>query len=308
VWLKCRSVGTTDHALSNVVAGFTLGLSSNNTGAEFNQSANFSSVSSTGFTVQGSSSSYNQSSATYVGWQWKANGAGVSNTNGSITSTVSANTTAGFSVVTWTNQSSGTSYTVGHGLGVAPNMIIVKSRGSTAPSGGNWTTYHSSIGNTASVYLNLTNAATTGIGAWNNTSPTSTVFTLGASWPGSTDGMVAYCWAAVPGYSAFGSYTGNGSTDGPFVYTGFRPRWVMVKMSSSTDNWRILDTSRDLYNQMSNDLYPNSSNAESSTGLMDTLSNGFKLRGGTGTGGNESGSTYVYAAFAENPFQSSRAR
>ena len=303
VWIKSRSVAATDHALSNVVAGFTLGLSSNNTAAEFNQSSNFTSVSATGFTVQGTSTSYNQNAAAYVGWQWKANGTGVSNTNGSITSTVSANTMAGFSVVTF-NSNATAGATVGHGLGVAPNMIFVKSRSIV----GDWGVYHSAVGNTGGLILDTTAATNTTVQFWNNTSPTSSVFSLGNGStinPTSGTTMVAYCWAAVSGYSAFGSYTGNGSADGTFVYLGFRPRFIMLKRTDTTSNWLIIDSSRGTYNADQNRLFPNSSVAEDTSENYDLLSNGFKPRDAAGLANN---GTIIYAAFAENPFNSSRAR
>jgi len=235
----------------------------------------------------------------YIGWQWKANGAGVSNTNGSITSTVSANTTAGFSVVTYTAPSSG-SATVGHGLGVAPSLVIMKTRAYVL----DWYVYHQSLGGTQYLILDGTAAAATSSVVWNNTNPTSTVFSLGAGLA-TTGNMVAYCWAAVAGYSAFGSYTGNGSTDGTFVYLGFRPRFIMFKRTDATSNWLIIDSSRGPYNPDQNRLFPNLSAAEDTSENYDLLSNGFKLRDASGLANN---GTIIYAAFAENPFNSSRAR
>jgi hypothetical protein len=315
VWIKCRSVGTTDHALSNVVAGFTLGLSSNNTGAEFNQSSNFSSANSNGFTVQGSSTSYNQNSATYVAWQWLAGAGSTTNiTVGqygsslpSIASTVSVNATAGFSVVTYTG--TGANATVGHGLGVAPNMMIFKERSAV----NDWAVYHSALAApaTQALFLNLTNAVASGVGAWNSTNPTSTVFSLGVSTPVNANAQtyVAYCWSAVAGYSAFGSYTGNGSADGPFVYTGFRPRFVLMKRTDSSGySWCIVDTSRVTYNVDDLVLRPDTSGTDvTGNTTMDVLSNGFKVRT-TWTDVNASGGTYIYAAFAENPFKYALAR
>ena len=167
------------------------------------------------------------------------------------------------------------------------------------------------MGGNYNIALNTTAAADAAASYWNNTSPTSSVFSLGTSDETNKSGgaCVAYCFAAVKGYSAFGSYTGNGSTDGPFIYTGFRPRWVMIKITSSTSSWVIMDTSRDPYNVMQDYLLANSSDAEvnASAEARDFLSNGFKLRG-TGTGSNTNGATYIYAAFAENPFKYSRAR
>ena len=299
VWLKSRSAAT-DHALYDVVRGTTLDLASNTTAAETTQSTGLTAFGSTGFTI-GALAKINTNAATYVAWQWKANGTGVSNTNGSITSTVSANTTAGFSVVTYTAPASG-SYTVGHGLGVVPAMIIVKDRTQAT----NWNVYHISLGNTLQVQLNTTGAQSAGV--WNSTSPTSSVFSStvgGVSF--ASDNVVAYCWAAVPGYSAFGSYTGNGSADGPFVYTGFRPRFILTKRTDAVNTWELYDTSRSAYNAATAALYPNTSAAETTDDPVDILSNGFKMRA-SGNAFNTSGGTYIYAAFAENPFNSSRAR
>jgi len=301
VWIKSRSAAT-DHALYDVVRGDKNQLESNTTTAETNETTGLTGFNADGFTV-GSLAQVNTNTATYVGWNWKAGGVGVTNTAGSITSTVSANTTAGFSIVTFTALSSGTG-TIGHGLGVAPSMIIVKSRAAAY----DWAVYHTSLGNTAALKF-TTGAANTDSGWWNNTSPTSSVFTLSTLYNGAGN-CVAYCFAPVAGYSAFGSYTGNGSTDGPFVYLGFRPKFLMVKLSSTgTESWQIVDTSRDPYNVSSKALFPNLSSAEvdASSVNRDILSNGFKIRS-SDTNQNGNGSTYIYAAFAEFPFKFSNAR
>lgn len=304
VWVKGRS-GATDHALYDVLRGTTKQLESNNTAAETTEATGLTAFGSTGFTV-GALAQMNTSAATYVGWQWKANGAGVTNTNGSITSTVSANTTAGFAVVTYTG--TGANATVGHGLGVTPSMIIVKSRSQAV----NWLVWHTSLPTPSTAYLLLnqtdasSNSPTT---VWNSTVPTSSVFSLGTntSVNNSASTYVAYVFAAVAGYSAFGSYTGNGSADGPFVFLGFRPRFIFIKSSSRVEDWHIMDTSRSTYNKIDADLYPNLSNAEAANNGTDILSNGFKLRS-TDSGTNFSGATYIYMAFAENPFKYSLAR
>ena len=298
VWIKGRS-GATDHALYDAVRGTTLDLASNTTAAETTQSTGLTSFNSDGFTL-GALSKVNTNSATYVAWCWKAGGAGTVNNVGTIQSNVSANATAGFSVVTYTG--TGANATVGHGLGVAPSMIIVKNR----DVNWSWRVYHSSLANTQILYLDATSAATTDATAWNSTSPTSSVFSVGSSGGvnESTKKLVAYCFAAVAGYSAFGSYTGNGSADGPFVFTGFRPRYIMIKRTDTTNSWVIYDTARIDYNVNDLRLYPNLSNAEGANqgAGLDILSNGWKARN-IDAQNNASGGTYIYAAFAEVPFK-----
>ena len=303
VWLKSRSAAT-DHALYDVVRGTTLDLASNTAAAETTQSTGLTAFGSTGFTI-GALAKINTNAATYVAWQWKAGGTALSNTAGSITSSVSANPTAGFSVVTFTAPASG-NFTVGHGLNASPAMMILKDRSAVV----SWVVWHKSLSNPAQSYLSISN--TNGAGAnttvWGNTAPTSTVMTLGVGGAmNASDATVAYCFSEVAGYSAFGSYTGNGSSDGVFIYTGFRPRFFMWKRTDTTGNWDIMDTSRDTYNLTGNQLFPNLSNAELAGGVGDMLSNGFKFRDGS-SGNNASGGTYIYAAFAENPFALARAR
>jgi len=298
VWQKSRS-NAENHALFDAVRGGGVILIPNLTNAEAAGNSGTSDFNSNGFTT---GSSYNTNGYTYVGWQWKAGGAAVTNTAGSITSQVSAGVTQGFSVVTFSPAGTGVS-TIGHGLGVAPQLIITKQRSVT----GAWTTYHASLGNTQYVSLNLTNAAAAGSTIWNNTSPTSSVFTLGSAFAGAGT-MVAYCFSEVAGFSKFGSYTGNGSADGPFVFCGFRPRYLLIKCSSNAPtSWIIYDSVRDTYNVESNYLLAESSNAEAIAGLVDFTSNGFKLRANNTTT-NNSGYTYIFAAFAENPFKYSLAR
>jgi hypothetical protein len=240
-----------------------------------------------------------------VGWQWKANGAGVTNTAGSITSTVSANTTSGFSVVTYGGN--GANSTIGHGLGAAPRMIIVKRRGAADA----WIVYHASVGNTGFLILNTTGSTSTSSAYWNNTSPTSSVFTVGTAGEVNTNGstFVAYCFAEVPGYSRFGSYTGNGVADGPFVFTGFRPAYVMIKNTSLASAWIVYDNKRNTANVETNYLLPNSSDAEAtlSSLVLDFTSNGFKIRGDQATI-NTSNNNYIFAAFAEAPQKFALAR
>jgi hypothetical protein len=321
VWIKDRSVGY-NHVLFDAVrgAGGSKVLFSNRTTAEGGgageEGTNYGAITSFdsgGFTVApGAVSSVwvNQSSDAYVGWAWDAGSSTVTNTQGSITSQVRANASAGFSIVTYT--SNGTNgATIGHGLGIAPQFVVVKNR----LNGTNWTVGHQSLDATSPwnyyLRLNSTNARAAAADFWNNTAPTSSVLTLGTSTSvNSIDGdpYVAYCFAPVAGYSSFGSYVGNGSgsNDGPFVYTGFRPKWVMVKASSSDPSgggwWNIIDATRNTYNVATSRLGANSSSAENSSyQWMDLLSNGFKLRELL-DGSNVSGVTYIYAAFAESPF------
>ena len=298
VWLKARDISQ-NHFLLDAVRGGDRLLYSNLTDAEGTNAQLITSFNNNGFTYGNALTSNNS----YVAWQWRAGGAAVTNTAGSIISQVSANTSAGFSIVTYTGI--GANATVGHGLGVVPKMIIVKDRDT---AGNNWKVWHPALSGTEYLLLNLTNAKSTAAATWNSTTPTSTVFSLGTDTEVNGVGLnVAYCFAEVAGYSKFGSYTGNGSTDGPFVYLGFRPRFVMVKSSSSSEPWNLVDTSRDSYNVMANYLQPNSSNAEGTIAFLDSLSNGFKLRS-SASGFNASGGTYIYAAFAETPFKYSNAR
>jgi hypothetical protein len=305
VWLKSRS-NALDHGLNDSVRGVQKTLASNGTGAEnYGGTGELTAFNSNGFTLVNSGSyQTNQSGYTYVAWQWKAGGTAVTNTSGSISSQVSANTTSGFSIVTYTGNGS-TGATVGHGLGVTPAMIIVKKRSST----GNWITYHTSTGINQYLYLNSTSASATATPTWG---VSSTTFTLQQSYSDYNDNgvtYVAYCWTPIAGYSAFGSYTGNGSADGSFVYLGFRPRFIMIKRSDTIANWTIRDTARNPYNSANLGLFPNLSIAEDSTSgrEIDILSNGFKIRG-TDSDLNTSSGTYTYACWAENPFKYSNAR
>ena len=308
VWIKDRT-SALNHRLLDSVRGTTSLLYSNTTDAQVtipNANDSFSSFNSNGFTL-GVGQGMNASGDAYIGWQWKANGTpAVTNTNGTIPSTISANTTSGFSIVTYTG--TGANATVGHGLGIAPKMVIVKAR--NFGSATDWAVYHSGLTSAAyAVFLNTTGAQSNAASWWNSTAPSSTVFSIGTSGGainGSGTNYVAYCFAEIAGYSKFGLYTGNGSTDGPFVYTGMRPRWVMIKRTDTTGDWVIWDTSRNTYNAAQNGLYPNLSVAEGNSYFIDVLSNGFKLRMSTIM--NVSSGTYIFAAFAENPFTYSLAR
>jgi hypothetical protein len=301
VWTKGRSTST-NHNQVDTLRGANKYLFSNGTVAEITNNDALTSFTSDGFTV-GSDIYINGNGTTFVGWCWDAGSSTVTNTAGSITSSVRANASAGFSIVTYTGAQN---VTVGHGLGVTPSLIIAKSR---TYGDQPWVIYHTTIGKNGGLRFDTT----TGFSItdyWGSLGPTSTTFgTANVSNPANGYGnMVAYCFAPVVGYSSFGSYTGNGSTDGPFVYTGFRSRWILIKNASASESWIVFDTARNTYNVVDNYLYANEASAENrygALGLIDILSNGFKFRR---TELNASGNTFVYAAFAESPFQYARAR
>jgi hypothetical protein len=309
LWVKGRS-RVSFHDIVDSVRGVNLALSSNSTNAEITGSF-ITSLNSNGFTLPANTTSdtyfTNVSGDTMVGWQWQAGqGSTSSNTNGTITSTVSVNASAGFSVVTYTG--TGLGATVGHGLGVAPQFIITKNRSAASA----WHCYVAAIPNMQNGYIVLNSTAafsTSTPTVWNGTQPTSSVFSVGtdSGTNGSGNAEVAYCWTPIAGYSAFGSYTGNGSTDGPFVYTGFKPKFVLYKNSSTTTDWVVFDTSRNTYNVTNSYLLPDTSGAEGTLNALDIVSNGFKIRDSS-TGTNGSGNTFIYMAFAENPFKNSLAR
>jgi hypothetical protein len=260
-------------------------------------SDSFNSFDSDGFTLGGDSETdnFNNSGQNYVAWNWLANGSGASNTDGSITSTVSANTTSGFSIVKWTG--TGSNATVGHGLGKEVKFFITKR---TDSSGDNWYAYHSSLGGTKYLHPNNTSAAGTAISPFNNTNPTSTTISAGTDLSGSSSTHIAYCFSEVKGFSKFGSYTGNGNADGTFVYTGFAPAFVMIKMTSGSDSWFMYDNKRSPFNVRGKYLVADGSGTDSNANAFDFVSNGFKIRT-TASSFNGSGSSYIYMAFAENP-------
>jgi hypothetical protein len=310
VWIKTRNA-TNWNNITDSVRGIPNKLYTNSTSAEDTNPiyGKLSSFNSTGFSVTAGTdatspiSDVNQSGTSYVAWQWKAGqGSTSSNTSGSITSTVSVNASSGFSIVSWTG--TGSNATVGHGLGVAPKFIITKNK---AVGTTDWVVYHASLGGTKYIRLNLTNALSTSAIAWNNTDPTSSVFSVGTwdSANGSGNGMISYCWAEIPGFSSMGTFSSNLSADGSFIYTGFRPKFFLMKPINSADRWFILDSSRNSYNFVDKELYPNSQDSEGtggSTYSSDFVSNGIKIRN-QGIDG-----TWLYVAFAENPFKNSLAR
>jgi len=306
VWIKSRVTGY-GHALQDVVRGATGRLQSDTTGSESVSSTYVSSFDSDGFSL-GVDYGQNAPSEPYVAWNWKAGGTGVSNTDGSITSTVSANQDAGFSIVTYTGNGTAGA-TVGHGLGKKPTMIIVKNRDDGAQD---WPVQHGYIGATGQMVLSSAAANNTSSVYWNNTEPTSSVFSLGTAnnTNQSGDSHVAYCFTDIDGYSKTGSYTGNGSADGAFIYTGFRPAWVLIKRSDSSGSWHIIDDKRIGYNDSNRVLIPDISSGEQtnySVQERDILSNGFKMRD-SNSGTNASGGTYIYLAFAQSPFKYANAR
>ena len=309
-WNKQRS-GTDYHALQNSVAGPTKILVSNTTEAERTITDCLTAFTSTGFTLGADSSGFgNENTATYASWNWKAGTAfsndASSTSVGSIDSAGSVNTDVGFSIIGYTG--TGSNGTIAHGLGVTPEMYIVKRRDA---DGHSWPVYTSTLGATKQLRLSGTNAEITTANIWNNTEPTSSVFSVGTNTDSnaSSGTYIAYFFASVDGYSKFGSYTGNGNADGSFVYTGFRPALVIFKRTSDTSNWNLRDSKRDPHNVTAQYLLADSSGAEGTTSsnLIDFTSNGFKTRG-TGSASNASGSTYIYMAFAEQPFKYANAR
>ena len=299
VWGKERN-GATHHQVYDSVRGATKRIYTSSTVAEDTMSTGLTSFDSDGFSL-GSNAGLNNNTNTYVGWNWLAGGTASSNTDGSITSSVSANTTAGFSIVSYTGNGT-VGATIGHGLGTTPKVFIIKSRSLVR----NWIVYHSSLGETEGIRLNLTNASASDTGLFNSTAPNSTVVTLGdyTVLNGSGSTYIAYCFAEKKGYSKFGSYIGNGNNDGTFVYTGFKPAFVMNKISSGVDNWLISDNKRLGYNEKNQQLFPNLANAEQTNVRYDLYSNGFKVVNNNAEI-NTSGATYIYMAFAENPFVTS---
>ena len=305
VWLKNRGA-VAHHNLYNVVTGATKYVQSSTDLYEQTSSTGLTAFSSNGFSL-GSDSVTNTSSNSYVSWNWRAGGSASSNSNGSITSSVSVNTTAGFSVVSYTGVAA--ARTIGHGLGATPTAILVKNRNYSTTGGGHgrdWVVWHYGLAANQSLRLNGTAAAATDNTVWNSTLPTSSVFSVGDELSsGQAYNYIAYCFTDIKGYSKCSTYTGNGSNNGPFVWTGFKPAFVLMKRSSTGGNsWRIYDNKRDPFNEMDNALFPNDTAIEGDYDAIDFLSNGFKWRN-SNAAINNSGDTYVYMAFAENPFVTS---
>ena len=307
IWFKERSANTGGGNYwfqIDAVRGATKVLQSNTTGVE--ATGDSLSLDSDGFTLGSySGGNANQSGETYAAWNWLGANGTASNSDGSITSTVSANTKAGFSIVSYTGTGSAT--TIGHGLGVAPKAIIVKNR---SASGQSWVVYHEGTGATKYLFLNANNAVAT-FDMWNNTAPTSSVFSVStySGTNGSSNSMIAYCFTDVEGYCKVGRFTGNGGTDGTYIYTGFRPAWVLIKNTADAEWWSLFDNKRLGYNEVNSILSPNDSNAEYSAGGggIDLLSNGFKLKSTSGNF-NGDGDAHIFLAFAESPFKYANAR
>ncbi len=293
LWIKSRT-STEPHELNDTVRGTLKSLSSNTATVENTASGRVTSFNDAGYTV-GNSGNVNSNSESFIAWCWKGGGTAVSNTDGSITSSVSANQEAGFSICSWTINTSGV-YTIGHGLGKAPDWIMMKNRDTT----NNWDCYHSYIGNTKRFKLNSRDAGEDYTEPWNDTTPTSSVFTSTGSWLGG-DGnkIIAYCWTSIPGYSKMGGYTGNGSSDGPYVHLGFKPAWFLVKADLS-ESWYLYDNKRDVDNDVNNEFRPDHDYAAGTFSIGDFLSDGIKIRA-TDSAYNQNGSSYFYIAFAERP-------
>ena len=308
VWTKCRTAAYS-HSISDSVRGANKTIRSDNTSLQVSDDAygNLTAFNSDGFTATTGSSSinyYNQSGQTYVNWGWKA---GTSFTNdasstgiGSIDSAGSFNNDSGFSIVSYTG--TGSAGTIKHGLNSVPSMIIIKVLTNTA---NDWCVYHQATGNNKSTFLNESNAVSSNA-FMNNTTPTSSVFSVDGSnySSGSSRNYIAYCFVEKKGYSKFGSYTGNGSANGPFNYLGFKPAWLVIKRTDSTGNWHMFDNKRNPHNVVGQNLYANITQVEGTDNTCDFLSNGFKLTASSNSR-NGSGNSYIYMAFAENPFTTS---
>ena len=295
VWLKDRTDGD-NHQLYDVVRGVTKSLQANNNNAEITFSDGLTAFGADGFTL-GSNDQHNGSSDNFVSWNWKAGGTASTNSNGSVSASVSASTTSGFSVVKYTNPGSGSPFTVGHGLGAAPKCIFVKNLASQ-----NWGVWHTGLGFGKYLQLNTTVAE----GAANLVTATSST-TFSTYYDHHTSGaeLVAYCFAPVKGFSKFGVYYGDGSADGPFIYTGFKPGLIILKRAGNAgNNWNMIDSKRNPHNDVDKILFPSSADADVTTTVADINSTGFKIRL-TSSGWNHNQDKFIYLAFAEEPLVSS---
>jgi len=299
-WIKNRN-----QALNPVAIDSVRGLKylyTNSNSAEGDYSSAFTSFDSDGFSV-GATDNVNGNGNGIVAWNWLAGGTASSNSDGSLASSVSANTTAGFSIVKYTGNA--TNSTVGHGLGVTPQVLIVKNLDSTGGSAEHWRVQHHKVAASKVLYLNRTNAEDNN-GDFQSTYPGSSTFSISSADGCNKNGEenIAYCFAEKKGYSKFGSYVGNGSTEGPFVYTGFRPAWIMIKAIDATKSWYMWDSKRPGFNLVDDQLLADTNDTEFNGSNIDILSNGWKFRS-SGTGEQGNGTNYIFMAFAEFPFVTS---
>jgi len=306
LWYKERD-GTSEHRIFDSSRGASKRIEPNNTNEEATDTSNHKSFDSNGFTI-GTSGSTNENGKKYVAWQWKCNGGTTTSFNESGNNPGGdrqVNTTAGFSIIDYVG--TGAAGTIEHGLGKVPEWIIFKDR---SGDGDNWFVYHVTTGNDSSVRLDTNGADGTDSNRFNNTSPTSSVFTVGASGGTNDDAnaTIAYCFAPIQGFSKFGAYIGNGNTDGPFVYTGFRPAWLLIKETGNTNEWRLFDHKRNIHNPVTTHFESDTGGAETDGGTTHNqynfLSNGFKVRT-SNAGNNRDGGEYIYMTFAEFPIVSS---
>jgi len=304
LWIKTRSTGNDHRIHSPLLTGSDYFLQTNSANAQSQNTNCVTSFDTDGFTLGNTDAGWNGSGVTYVSWNWKANGAGSSNSDGSITSTVSANTTSGFSIVKWT--ASGSNSTIGHGLGAAPRVILAKALGASQ----NWRCYFKAANDERSdvngyIPINTTEALSSSSTVWQGTAPTTSIFSVGTAF--TSGDYIAYCFAEKTGFSKFGQYAGNSNADGAFIYTGFKPAFVLGKKyygttggSGGGDNWEVHDNKRNTFNPVDKRLFPNTSDSTNTRVNMDFLSNGFKIRTASGEW-NEASNNYIYMAFAEAP-------
>jgi len=281
VWLKDRGAANW-HSITDVARGHSKAIFPNEDDAEDSSNAYVKAFNSDGFTLGSAGSDVNANNNTYVSWQWKESA------------------TSGFDIVTFTGNQ--TARTISHSLSAKPEWLWIKNREKVE----SWHTQHGALGATKTAESNTTGAFGTGSTIWNDTEPTTSVFSVGnnGNINETGSGIVVFLWASKQGFSKFGSYSGNGNADGAFVYTGFKPAFVMIKRTNATSNWRIFDNKRLGYNSSNSQSYPNLANAEDTGTNLDFYSNGFKLLSTSGDINNGSG-TYIYMAFAEQPFVTS---
>ena len=300
VWIKANNA-TTDHSLYDSVRGATKDIASNLTAAETTQSTGLTSFDADGFSI-GTLAKLNTIGVSYTALMWKSSGVITTNTSGTISSQINVNTATGFSIVKYTG--TGVNATVGHGLGIAPKLIIVKNTSAIT----NWPVYHTVTGQANRLFLNTSDATAAAATFWNGTAPTTSVFSIGTSTEtnGSTNSIIAYCFSEITGFSRFSSYTGNGSAEGPFVYCGFKPKFIMIKCNGSAGDWAMIDTTNNTFNASGVTSLADTSGVQGNALSLDIVSNGFKIR--SATLNNTSSAVYIFAAFAEIPLKYALAR